>query len=427
MRKIDIKVGIHWNLVSYVFLGLFMLFSYCMITWWYGKAALGVYNIVLSVFMICGHVGVFGLQSAAIYFIPRQSDDRNKLGQCFFSFLTIAIIVSLSLAGLIFLSSGVMGNFIFKSEYVSEGLQMMSPSLVLFSVNKLIGGYINGMGRMRQFAILQSIRYFFIVIYIGFIALMQLEFHFIFYAFLVSEIGVLITGIIFLNKKISFQRPQKSFIITGIKFGAQAMLGNVISDINTRVDIMMLGVLCEDAVVGSYSFVTIIAEGVISILFVFRSNFNPHFADLLFENKIRDLSSLLKDQRKKLSGFFTVLGIFILVGYTVFCRVLLEDSYIASIPCVLIILIGCVVMAPYFVFGNVCTLYGKPFIDTSITLFTILSNGLLNYILISKFEITGAALATCISYIVFSVLTFWAVRKILKSARNNGHEAVEKL
>lgn len=414
MGKSDIRAGIQWNLVSYAFLGLFTICSYCLIIWGYGKASLGAYNIVLSIFTVCGHIGVFGLQSAAIYFIPRQLNDKKKLGQIFTSFLVIVIFVSVLLASLISLMAGFVGNVIFKSEYILVGLRIMAPSIVLFSVNKLIAGYINGMGKMRLLAIMQGIRYFFIVSYICLIAVMRLKFYFVFCAFLVSEIGVLIFGSFLILNVSHFAKPEKSSILSGIRFGSQAMLGNVLSDINTRVDVMMLGVLCDDAVVGLYSFVTIIAEGMISVLLVFRINFNPHFADLLFQNKIKDLRSLLKDQRKKLSWFFAILGVFILAGYTVFCLVLLEDSYIVSILSVLIILIGCVVMAPYFVIGNVCTLYGKPIIDTGITLFTILANGLLNYILISRFRITGAALATSMSYIIFSILTSFAVRKIVR-------------
>ena len=415
MKKNEIKTGIQWNLVSYVFLGIFTILSYWLITEQYGKAALGAYNIVLSIFMICGHIGVFGLQSAAIYFIPQQLGDKRKLGQYFSSFALIVIAASGILAAVIFLSAEFVATQIFDSEYIFQGLHSIPLAVILFSVNKMIGGFINGLGEMRKFAILQGSRYFLIVSFIGINTLLKQEFGHIFNAFFLSELGVLLIGIRFLVHRIRLCYPDKICIRSGIRFGFQAMLGNVISDVNTRVDVMMLGILCSDAIVGLYSFVTIIAEGMFSILFVFRNNYNPHFADLLFHKKIAELTSLLKKQNKRLRLLFGTLGVVISIGYLLFCIIILENSYMASVPSVIIILAGCAIMAPYFVAGNICTLAGKPYIDTGITFVTILSNILLNYILILKFELSGAALATSISYLIYSLLMSRAIRKCVAS------------
>lgn len=415
MKTSDIKVGIRWNIISYAILGIFTMLSYCLITWYYGEAFLGVYNIMLSIFMLSGHIGVFGLQSASIYYIPRQLGDKVKLSQNFFSFLIIVIFAGVIVAGIIFWSSETIGRIIFRSEYISRGLRCMAPAVILFSVNKLIAGYINGMGKMRQFALLQSTRYFLIVAYITVVVIFRLSFTFIFWTFGVSEAGVMVMGIIFLHGKVFPKMPQKEFICSGFRFGSQAMLGNIISDVNTRIDIMMLGALCGDSAVGLYSFVSVIAEGVISILFVFRSNFNPHFAELLFHKKIDDLALLFKQQKKRLVCLFGILSFMILIGYITMCLLFLEKSFMKSIPSVLLVLCGCSIMAPYFVGGNICSLYGKPVVDTGITLLTIIFNAIFNYLLIPQLYLTGAALSTCISYLIFSVLTFGAIKRILKS------------
>lgn len=411
MKESDIRTGIVWNLISYIFLGLFTIISYWLITWQYGEGALGAYNIVLSIFMICGHIGVFGLQSAAVYFIPRMAGDRKRLGKCFFSYLVIALTVSILLGILLFLSAEFTADCIFHSAQMEAGLKKIAPAVVLFSVNKMLGGYVNGMGMMREFAVLQGVRYIFIVAFIGIGAVLGFSFENIFYAFLVSELAVLLFGISFLYKKFEFGKPEAAYLREGLKFGSKAMFGNVISDINTRIDVMMLGVLCTDNIVGLYSFITIIAEGLMSVLFVFRNNYNPHFSDLIFKGKIKELEVLFGKIKKMARILFGGLGVGIFAAYAVFCRLFLNEAYMRSILPAAIIIIGCMIMAPYFIAGNLCTLSGKPMIDTFITIVTILVNIIFNYVFIVKIQLTGAALATGISYVIFAGLMSHFIKK----------------
>lgn len=422
MKKSELESGVRWNLFSYVILGSLTVVSYFLLTWRYGEGILGAYNIVMSVYMICGHIGVFGLQSAAIYFIPRQLNDKIRLGQYFSSFLLLSIAVSSLLAWGICSAAGILGDGLFASDWVSEGLRTVSPSIILFSVNKLICGYVNGLGRMQEFAVLQCLRYLLLMAYIGLHAALCLDVHLLFYAFPVAEIGVAGLGSFFLMGRIAFARPRRACLWVGVRFGSRAMLGNVITDINTRVDMMMLGILCDDSAVGLYSFVTIIAEGMFSVLFVFRNNYNPYFSELLFRQRFLELASFLREQKKKIRKIFMALGITILIGYTAFCFLALEEAFLISIPAVAMILIGCIIMAPYFIVGNVCTLLGKPFTDTCITLATILVNMVLNYFFILCWGIQGAALATSVSYLVFSALTHTAVRQACGIQAQSGKE-----
>ncbi len=404
MRKNNISIGIIWNLFSYVFLGLFTIISYYLITWRYGEAALGAYNIVLSIFMISGHLGVLGLQSAALYYIP-QLKDKKEYGQCFTSFLIISVVVSGILSCAVFLTADMIGAGVFHSQFVCEGLRRLPLAIILFSINKMLSGFINALGHMREFAVLQSLRYFFIVGHVGISVLWYSDFTQVFFAFTLSETAVAIVGMIFLIHAIKISFPKAKFIKNGIQFGRRAVLGNIISDMNTKVDVTMLGILCDETLVGYYSFVTIIVEGLFAILFVFRNNYNPLFSSLFYEKGIFEARSLYDRLKKRLQILFGGLTIIVTICYALFVIVFLESSYKVSIIPVAIVIIGCSVMAPYFVAGNLCTLSGKPMIDTFVTFCTIVSNIVFNYFFILKWQLTGAALATSMSYIIFSILT----------------------
>lgn len=400
-----LKIGIGWNLAGDILLGIFTILLYWLISTYYGRSELGAFTITMSFFMIYGHIGVWGMQTASVYYVPQLKEDSKMLGKYFFSFLCIVIFVSIMLAIFTYNSAFFIGNRFFGSDLVGAGLKNISLASILFAINKLIAGYFNGMNCMRVYAFLQTVRYALILLFVFAMVCFAQNFHMVFNCFLYSEIHVLIIGSIMLFRKITIQSPERNLIADTGKFGMKAMFGNVISDINTRIDVMMLGGLCGDTVAGQYSFITIIAEGLLLVLFVFRSNYNPVFSKMIYNGDFDELEIVFKDLRNKMRLLFGIGGILLFVGYCFFCVLFLGEEFINSILPAGIVILGCFVMAPYFVCGNLCTLLGKPIIDTKITFYAILINILLNVILIRICGIFGAALATTFSHSIYAIVT----------------------
>ena len=59
------------------------------------------------------------------------------------------------------------------------------------------------------------------------------------------------------------------------RFGNKALTGNFLLDINTRVDVFLLGILLNDRAVGLYSFAATVAEGAMQLPVLLRNNINP--------------------------------------------------------------------------------------------------------------------------------------------------------
>lgn len=400
-----LKAGIGWNLAGDILLGIFTVLLYWLISTYYGRSELGAFTITMSFFMICGHIGVWGMQTASVYYVPKLKEDSKLLGEYFFSFLCIVLFASITLAVFIYNSAFFVGNRFFGSDLVGTGLKNIGAASIFFAVNKLIAGYLNGMNCMRTYAFLQTVRYALILLFVFVMVCSGQNFDMVFGCFLFSEIHVLIIGSIILFRKIAIQSPRKSLIMDTGKFGMKAMFGNVISDINTRIDVMMLGLLCGDTMAGQYSFITIIAEGLLLVLFVFRNNYNPVFSRLIHNDELGGLQAVFKDLRRKMRIFFGIGGILLFAGYCFFCVLFLGEEFLNSILPAGIVISGCFIMAPYFVCGNLCTLFGKPLIDSIITFCSILINVILNIILIRFCGIIGAALATTLSHMMYALMT----------------------
>ncbi|MCM1388247.1 MAG: polysaccharide biosynthesis C-terminal domain-containing protein, partial [Bacillus sp. (in: Bacteria)] len=225
----------------------------------------------------------------------------------------------------------------------------------------------------------------------------------------IAEIVVLLAGSLCLKKHVRINRPNKNDILKNLSFGSKAVFGNVLEDFNTRIDVMMLGALASDKIVGLYSFISLIVEGIFKLLYVVRSNMNPIFAELFHNKKQTELSALYKKIKYALWGGTFCLGLFLIIGYWGFCTLFLDKEYTETVTALIIIIIGMTILAPFFVCGNICTQSGRPLQDSLVTLTTIIVNIITNYFLIIRYGLYGAAMATAFSYIIYSILMKTAI------------------
>lgn len=393
--------GVLWNIGSYFFLSIFTVVIYTLIVQKYGQAQLGNYNIVLSIYMLVGQIGSWGLQSTSIYYVTKLQEKKDEFSACFSSFVQIALSVGILLGIAMYLGADLIGRYIFRGGCVSIGIRRIAPAIVLFSVNKVICSFINGLKQMRTYAVLLTVRYMVITVFVGMVVVCNLQFENIFFAFIIAEIIVMIIAVLVLAPHVKVAFPRKVYLVEGLTFGTKAVFGNVVGDINTRIDTMMIGIICSEKEVGLYSFVTLISEGFIALLNVFRSNFNPFFSSLLHEGKIKKIEDEYRQLKQKLPIFFCVVGALVIGGYALFSVLFLDAAYMRSVHAVVYIVIAYIVMAPYFTCGNLCTLKGRPLVDTLIMIGTVLVNVVLNLVLISVFDIVGAALATAGANIIY--------------------------
>jgi O-antigen/teichoic acid export membrane protein len=67
----------------------------------------------------------------------------------------------------------------------------------------------------------------------------------------------------------------------------KSFFSNVLLQMNTRIDVLVLGLFWSDHIVGIYSFAATLAEGVYQLLVVLRTNYNPMLVRLTLEAAVR--------------------------------------------------------------------------------------------------------------------------------------------
>jgi O-antigen/teichoic acid export membrane protein len=184
-------------------------------------------------------------------------------------------------------------------------------------------------------------------------------------------------------------------------FGLKGHISNVLSFINYRIDIFIIAYFLDDIAVGLYSVAVLISEriwlvsqSVSSVLFARVAN----LSDDVERNKFTSLAS-----RNTLLITFVGGLILALVSHW-FINLFFGESYSQSVIPFLYLIPGVVIFSMSKVLANDFIGRGYPEINTYIAFVTALCNLGLNFWLIPKYGIKGAAIATTSSYLLDALM-----------------------
>lgn len=407
-----LKDGIIWNIISYGVIGGMTLLLYVFIGAFYGQDKLGYYSLLLTLFGILGQIGVFGQQIAIVF---REAQNAGDTGRTASAMLTVSLAMGGIVAGITFWLTPQISDIMFHTVEARDYIYILSPAIVLFSVNKFLLGILNAKKCMVTYACLQMLRYVVLIITVFFCVKRTLPFESIAYSFIISEICVFFNAGILVMRKEKFRFPKWSNIKEALLFGGKAMMGGVLGEFNTRIDILMLGALASSEDVGIYSYISLITVGIMGGLNVFFVNFNPYFAEGFAKKDKNMLIQKIRSIQQKATLFVLFCSAAVVIGYYLLCVFFLTEEYRVSVVALIIVLTGVTIMSSMHICRNVCTQAGKPMMDTRVTIGMMIMNLILNYLAIPLWGVLGAALATCISFISFAAVTGHNIKKVIAS------------
>ena len=402
------KRDLVWNYGSILIMALGGLLFSTIILFFYDNETLGVFNrayayyIVLSQISVCGiHMSVLKRVSDCKY---DDTESRNWLAT------SLALVTAISIA-VILLTDGVL-QFVPTTQQRRMSLICIAPALLFFSVNKVLLNYINARVRMVAYAIFQALRNILICVGIIVLAVMRIEGAKLTLAFVIGELILFIALFIYLiaQKEIG-GKISKGLASDLINFGLKILPSNIVLELNTKVDVLCLGWFCSDeALIGIYSFVTLFTEGFYQVYMVVRRNINPFLSEWS-----KDLPRWKKEYGKwtKLCLIAALpLSLLLVAAYYVLILILGKTEFTAGLVPLIIISISIAFNGVFIIYGNVMSQLGNPSRESVANTITVAVNFTLNIILIILFGVTGAAIATALSYCCFSVFIFKYIRKV---------------
>ncbi|MCK6446492.1 MAG: polysaccharide biosynthesis C-terminal domain-containing protein [Planctomycetes bacterium] len=401
-----------WNFGSIAVLGVSGIALNTLIASVYDAAALGVFNQVWAPYVIGSQLAVGGIDLSVLKEVAAGPKERTHVAQAVVGALVPTVVLAAVAAAIFWLAAGLVGAF-YESEHVATGVRWAAPGLFCFAVNKVLFGVVNGLRRMRAFALLQSARFLLMLAGFGVVVFAELGAPRVAFLFTFAE-GLLL---VLLALEVGFQVAWRSaggwraWMPRHVAYGAKSALSGVMAELNTRVDIIMLGRYLQDAPVGVYSFASMIAEGVFQLMVKLQNNYNPLIAEHVALGRLRELEALVK--RGRVWSWLLMLGVgsVAIAGYPLGLAILgTRDAMIGGWLAFGILIGGIFLSAGYMPFQQTLLMAGRPGWHTVMMIVMVATNVVGNALLIPHFELAGAAAASAIAMVVSVLVLRFFVR-----------------
>jgi O-antigen/teichoic acid export membrane protein len=407
-----------WNVVCFGFIAAAGILLNILLVKCYDKNALGVFNQVYAVYLLLSQLAVAGIHLSVQYYVPKHQFEKHNVVQILQSAIYTSTITSI----ITILAGYAMAGFIaelLNSPWVEDGILYAVWGLLFFSWNKILIAVLNGERKMKAFAVFQLLRFVFILAFFIILFINQYHYKYIPSILALSEAALFVLLVIYMIsyfKPVSFKKL-KLFTRLHIAFGRKSMIGNLIMDVNTKVDIFILGVFHGDAIVGVYSFAATIAEGFVLFPSLLRNNINPVITMAHHKKSHGLLFKVFKRTRRSFYKLIVSLAVLSMLFYPAVPYIFGFEEWIETWIVYSVLIAGIIISAGYQPFLLFFNQIGEPGKQTLFLFIIFISNIVFNLILVPTFHIYGSAIGTSLSFVI-QMLLFIAMTKSVFHGKN---------
>jgi O-antigen/teichoic acid export membrane protein len=302
------------------------------------------------------------------------------------------------------------------SDQVATGMLWAAPGLFCFIVNKLLLGVVNGLSRMRAYAIYTSLRYVLIALGLGIGLWLDLPAAALPGLWTFSEGVLLLVLLVELGMTVPLGRAQgwTRWLREHVAYGVRGFAAVLLFEINSRLDIWMLGPGFSDAVVGVYSMAASMAEGASQLPVVLQVNLNPQLAAQLAAGRNADIQTLISRTRRWFVPLMASLSLLAVALYPVLIPWLTGHREFGdgALPFALL-MGGLVLSAPWLPYNQILLMGSRPGWHTLYVAVSVVSNVLGCWFLIPHYGPIGAAASTAASLLLSALLLRRMARALL--------------
>lgn len=412
--KDRISKDLVWSFISLIIMALSGILFNILVAIFYNAETLGIVNQVFALYIIFSQVGTLGIQFSVQKHIS-ATVQKGEQKVIFISAFLLSFITSLIItASFFFLSS--FFSYIQDSPSLDTAIRYASPGLFFFCINKIILGTFNGFRFMIIFSFMQALRGVTLILTLFVLFKIHIEIKYLTVIFSVTEFIIFLVGSFFIYQKkiMDFKKMSLLWLERHVKFGIKSMFSGVLIELNTRVDVLMLGFFMNDTVVGIYSIAATIAEGFSMILIVFRNNFNPIMAILYSENNISELIKFISKWKYIIYKGMIPLTLVSIMFYWGTINFVNQPSLSDSLNYFIILSSGIAIGSGHFPFLSLLLQAHYPGYFSISILLGVIANIILNCIFIPYLGGIGAAVATAIANIIYVFFSVYLINNVLK-------------
>lgn len=393
-----------------------LLLSVLAISGW-GASGWGVISQALAIHVVATQLGVTGQQNALVNYISEAPNNLVKVRGA----VQASLLVVLLGAAFYALATFFLAPYIAKllgSSVLEEALRFTSLAIFAGCFPKLIYAILTGRERMRSLAFIQALRPSLILLGALIVLLMKLPVQNVMLAIAMAEIISVLIGASLALPGLEIWKPGGQMISSlkpQLNFGIKSMLAGVIGELNTRVDVLILGLFSSDAIVGIYAFAAMLAEGFYLLMVVSRIVFSPKIVRMLQQEDKAPFIAFFKFWRIRIYGAAILIFAASVAAFPVVVWVLgFEPEMMQAWPLYAILAGGVVMASGYVPVSSSLMLAGFPGRHTLYFMGIVIINIIGNFILTPLYGPFGTAIATSIAYAAGVIMIIILAKSVLK-------------
>lgn len=407
MADARLRRDIAWNLIPVALLAIVGLGLNFLIAGWWGAGALGIFNLVTIAYFVLAVAGACGIQYSVLRSVAEAVDDRDRVASVVVGALVPNAVLALAATGIFVASRHALAD-VFDHREVAEGMLWAAPGLFCFAVNKVMFGIVNGMRRMRAFALYTSLRYILIAAGLGLAHAIDLSSARLagIWSFVEGVMLIVLSIEILATVAVRRARDWRRWMRDHLAYGVRGLPATLAYEINTKLDVWMLGAAgFTKELVGIYSLAAGINEGATQLAVIVQNNVNPLMAAALAANRPEDVSGLISRTRRWfVPAFVAACAIGAFAFPAIIPRLVADPAFAAGAQPFAILMIGLALASPYLPFTQLLLMADLPGWHTMYMVVVVATNFIVDRLLIAHYGLSGAAAATSIAVITSALL-----------------------
>jgi O-antigen/teichoic acid export membrane protein len=328
----------------------------------HGAEALGAFNQAYAALMIGAQIATFGMDAVATRQAAHDHSNGDDVGASVKAVSAVALMVAVPISALMLLGLALWADNetrpLLRDLLFPIALGM--PAIVL---NRVFSGFLNGERRMALYSGIQSARYALLLSAVVGLCVGGTRPNGLGWAFLVAETPPLLFLIFGPYRRSLFSGGSTFRGQLGAmwRFGAASLSGNVIVEINGRVDVIVLSFLADDREVGIYSLSAVIFEGLTQLFAVIQTNLNPIVAKAALERDAEGLRRLVAETARLVYPLFAFVLLVVLALHPLIVNLVIgRDEFMASWTMLAASGAGLLLVAGYLPFRQMMLYLGRP-------------------------------------------------------------------
>lgn len=385
--------------------------------WVLGAEAFGQFTLALAVVTFIGLLASIGFPQGIIRYAAIQMALHGKSGvhQVVLTALKVVIPVSLVLTGVMAAAAGFLAGSVFQKPELKQIIITLTVSIPFMSLQSVFLAATRAMKEMKYTTIAQIVQPLIALLLAFGLAAAGMGTNGASLAFVVSYIvAAALAGMYYLRSIPKPDRKGERFPLAEIlKFSIPLSLTEWMQYANERLEIFFLGLLPGAVGISIYKIAWSLAGLETLLRLSLEQILAPYSSDLAHRREITQLEALYKTTAKW--GFTAALMIFFV--YVLFGRQIMGifDPNLVNGAGILVILGLGQLFNEFTGAGNtVLIMSGRSGLSLLNTIILFVTSAALNWLLIPRLEVLGAAIAGAISLFLLNILRVLEVWWILK-------------